>query len=123
MNYSIVPLETRPFDVDVFVPSLSLALEYNGEYHYKFVPMYPRDDFLYSFFIHYSPLVAGRDVKKKLACTQLGIHLISIPYWWDGELSSLATTIHHARPDIDVPNWLIGTQIAEVPTKQQTRSL
>ncbi len=28
------------FHFDVFIPSLSLALEYNGEYHYQFVPVY-----------------------------------------------------------------------------------
>ncbi len=26
--------------VKIFIPSLALALEYNGEYHYKFVPVY-----------------------------------------------------------------------------------
>ncbi len=30
-------------EVDVFVPSQSLALEYNGEYHYTFVPLYQRE--------------------------------------------------------------------------------
>ncbi len=39
MNYPVV-LTGKPFEVDIFVPSLSLAFEYNGEYHYKFVSMY-----------------------------------------------------------------------------------
>ncbi len=39
MNYR-VPCSKRSVEVDVFVPSHSLALEYNGEYHYQFVGMY-----------------------------------------------------------------------------------
>ncbi len=38
MNYSVK--SERNFEVDVFVPSCSLAFEYNGEYHYQFVALY-----------------------------------------------------------------------------------
>ncbi len=40
MNYRVEPALGRPFEVDVAIPSLSLVFEYNGEYHYHFVPMY-----------------------------------------------------------------------------------
>ncbi len=39
MNYSVKAEKDR-FEVDVFVSSLSIALEYNGEYHYHYVPVY-----------------------------------------------------------------------------------
>ncbi len=38
MNYSVKG--STSFEVDVFVPSRSLAFEYNGEYHYNFVALY-----------------------------------------------------------------------------------
>ncbi len=57
--------------------------------------------------IYYSLGVEERDSKKNRACTSLGITLITIPYWWNKSESSLATTIHHVRPDIDIPPmWL-----------------
>ncbi len=42
MNYCITVASGKPFEVDIFIPALSLAFEYNGEYHYQFVSMYPR---------------------------------------------------------------------------------
>ncbi len=42
MNY-LLREGGKTFEVDVFVPSRALALEYNGEYHYKYVSMYPQD--------------------------------------------------------------------------------
>ncbi len=40
MNYCVRPASGRAFEVDLFISSQSLALEYNGEYHYRYVPMY-----------------------------------------------------------------------------------
>ncbi len=40
MNARVSPMRNKHFELDVFIPALSLALEYNGEYHYKFVPVY-----------------------------------------------------------------------------------
>ncbi len=48
-----------------------------------------------------------RDKQKKRACVDMGITLITVPYWWDGQLFSLATTVHTNRPDIEIPEaWL-----------------
>ncbi len=71
--------------------------------------------------IHYSPAVMDRDQRKKLACLELGINVITIPYWWNGELSSLATTIHMVRPDIDIPSvWLKSPIPKDIPKQTNT---
>ncbi len=149
MNYDVKPKSGRPFQVDVFVPSLSIALEYNGEYHYQFVPLY--HGFIHStrfshphhwtkflqkfrsmmrmwkprvyFWIHYSPDVEERDVKKKRSCVEMGITLVTVPYWWDEELFSLATTIHHLRPDLEIPSvWLKSPIPSDKPNKKRVNS-
>lgn len=38
-----------------------------------------------------------RDMEKKTACSDAGITLIEIPYWWDETISSLAATIQKFR--------------------------
>jgi hypothetical protein len=72
-----------------FIPSLSLAFEYQGESHY------------------FSTITYGSSLKrqqmdeiKKDITSKIGITLISIPFWWNKSLSSLAATIRHYRPDV-----------------------
>jgi len=77
-------------DLDIFVPSLNLALEYNGEHHYTdnrrlFGP---------------SILQEKRDLWKLERCRENGITIIPIPYWWKYDMQSLVATIKHYRPDI-----------------------
>jgi len=74
--------------LDIFIPELSLAFEYNGEYHYKLVKIFN------------SANVQRRDERKRNICQHDGITLIVIPYWWDKTLESLALTIRNIRPDI-----------------------
>jgi hypothetical protein len=83
----------RPLELDIYIPSLSLALEYQGEQHF-----------------HHSHIFAEThsqqqqwDQYKQTLCRELGVDLIRVPYWWDREPDSLAATIHHYRPDI-IPN-------------------
>ncbi len=72
--------------------------------------------------IHFSPSVKDRDKKKNVACKELGITLITIPYWWDGKLSSLAATIQHIRPDIPLldVHHVLSPIPTESPTKKRT---
>ncbi len=91
-----------PMQLDLFLPSLLLAFEYNGRQHYQDVPhRFPPQK-------HY----ANRDEEKRKACICKGITLIEIPYWWDEEIESLRATIHNKRPDLIV-NIDCGNSIEE----------
>ena len=54
-----------PMELDIWIPSLNLAFEYQGEQHY--------DD----------EDVMKRDEQKRSACAKKSIHLIEIPHTWD----------------------------------------
>jgi len=86
-NYKLEIQWNRPMELDIFIPNLSLALEYNGEYHYKAT-------------IHFGLNVRRRDEKKLSICRERGITLLVIPYWWNTSLESIAETIRKERPDI-----------------------
>jgi hypothetical protein len=74
----------------IFLPHLSLAFEYQGEQHYV------------SNFMGNLSVRQRRDQSKLKFASQLGITVISIPFWWDRSPNSLASTIQHYRPDIQI---------------------
>ena len=41
-----------------------------------------------------------RDEQKAVACDQIGITLITVPYWWNGNEGSLLEMIQKKRNDI-----------------------
>lgn len=61
--------------------------EYNGPQHYEEIPFF-------------GPLEAiqERDLRKQELCRQAGIRLVSVPYWWDEQVASLAATVEQAFP-------------------------
>ncbi len=66
----------RPMQIDVYIPALKLALEYQGEQH--FIPM-----------AHWGGKTAlkelrQRDREKRRACKKAGITLVEIDYGWNG---------------------------------------
>jgi hypothetical protein len=75
----------------IFLPHLSLALEYQGEHHYL-----SNDQF------GNLAIYQRRDPAKRKFASQFGITLIPIPFWWDCTSSSLAATIQRYRPDIKI---------------------
>ena len=64
---------------DVYIPSLNIAIEYNGEQHY--------DEMLSGF----APIETykTRDFEKLQLCKENNINLIYIPYWWNLNAESL----------------------------------
>lgn len=78
----------------VFLPTLSIAFEYQGETHY------------YDSRIYGSASKRQRnDHMKKEFARREGITLILVPFWWDGSEESLASAIRVYRKDVlsDVP--------------------
>ena len=75
------------YEYDIFLPSLNLALEYQGEHHFDDIP---------SGFATIE-IFQLRDREKELLTGQLEITLIYIPFWWDLSFSSLVSTLHQNR--------------------------
>ena len=67
-SYSSYPLE-----LDMFNEELKIAVEFNGEQHYKFIPYFHRTEDNFN-----KQLL--RDTEKKENCRQLGITLIIVSY-------------------------------------------
>jgi hypothetical protein len=89
----------------IFIPHLSLALEYQGEHHYS------------SHFFGSALVRQRRDQAKLKFARQFGITLISIPFWWDKSSDSLASTLHYYRPDIKLQAKEVPPIPLEMPVK------
>jgi len=76
-------------ELDLYMPDHQLAFEYNGVQHYHEVAFF-------------GPLEAyqRRDEAKRRACREHGIRLLEVPYWWDGQVASLAASLHHRFPGL-----------------------
>jgi len=80
--------------VDVFVSTLNLALEYQGEHHYH--------DGIVPYSVP-ATLFEARDYEKQQHCKEAGIILVHIPYWWkQGDIGSLAATIKYYAPHVPI---------------------
>jgi hypothetical protein len=103
------PNSSRPIEYDIFVPSLSLALEYQGEPHYFDIPVYG------------SPRSRQRADQSKAAAAKLaGVTLVPVPFWWDRKETSLMATILQHRPDFEVTQ--IGVPISkDMPAQFQQK--
>jgi len=81
----------RKVQLDVFIPSLSLAFEFQGEYHYH-------DHDVFGKLAHQK----RRDEEKRVACERVNITLIEIPYWWNQSKDFILTELGKRRPDINL---------------------
>lgn len=79
----------KQMQLDLYLPTLSLAFEFQGEQHF--------------FEVHaFGPqkVYTDRDQSKRQACNSLGISLIEVPFWWDWNNESLAATVRAVRPEL-----------------------
>eukprot|EP01114_Cavostelium_apophysatum_P006341 TRINITY_DN1760_c0_g1_i4.p1 TRINITY_DN1760_c0_g1~~TRINITY_DN1760_c0_g1_i4.p1 ORF type:complete len:435 (+),score=98.75 TRINITY_DN1760_c0_g1_i4:205-1509(+) len=93
-------------ELDIYLPSLSLAFEYQGKQHYGWHFQYgvPHKQ-------------KQRDSEKRQSCQQAGVTLIEIPYWWKRDEESLVATIRTRRPDLRplLSKFAEGSPINEEP--------
>jgi hypothetical protein len=87
---------------DIFIPRLNVCLEYQainslhhhlhdfikGSQHYYQKHIFSASDFFER---------VARDEEKKKFCRNLDITLITIPFWWDFKISSIAATIYQVK--------------------------
>ena len=68
---------------DIFMIERNIAIEYHGRQHYEDIPaaFSPAETYKY------------RDLEKQKLCSEYGIQLIVIPYWWDNKIESLKETL------------------------------
>lgn len=79
------PMEDGTMVLDVWVPSVGLAVEFQGDQHYQW------------HFKYGTPyLQQKRDEAKKKWCEEKGIKLVHVPYWWAGDEGAVETTIRQA---------------------------
>ena len=68
---------------DIFMIERNIAIEYHGQQHYEDIPSGFTSAETYKY----------RDLEKQKLCSEHGIQLIVIPYWWDNKLESLKETL------------------------------
>jgi len=69
-------------EIDVWVPDIKLGFEYQGEQqYYDMSKVYGPSSML--------QLYQNRDKMKKAICEFEKVHLVVVPYWWDGSFASL----------------------------------
>ena len=69
---------------DIFMIERNIAIEYHGKHHYEDIPFGFANVETYK----------NRDFEKEKICSEHGIQLIVIPYWWDNKLDSLRSFLY-----------------------------
>ena len=70
-------------EIDIYIPSLRLAIEFNEKHHYSTLEQ------------SHVPLqqIKNKDKSKREIIEVAGLTLITIPYWWDGTLPRYVTVL------------------------------
>ena len=71
--------------LDIWIPELSLGIEYQGFQHYESVPFWGGDEAFEK--------QQNRDAEKRDACSEHGITLIEIENSWEGDLESIKSEL------------------------------
>ncbi len=92
------------FIIKIFLPELSLVIEYNGEYHYQSIPMYLHqlEHVVHAKRYDTRARVQERDTLREFICKTDGFTLVVVPCWWDNSIESLANCIQRERPDVQL---------------------
>jgi hypothetical protein len=93
----------RSCELDIWIEEHNLALEYQGPQHFNEIPGSGFRDFEDQ---------QRRDIEKKTICIESGITLVQIPYWWDGTIESLSSTLHQY-----LPHLFASTGLPPIPTE------
>lgn len=73
------PITGHCLELDCYNEKLKIALEYNGEQHYKYTPIFHKDDKYSSGHEKFQSQV-DRDEIKKVLCDRHGVALIIVPH-------------------------------------------
>jgi len=73
-NFLKSPMTNKNLELDCYNEDLRIALEYNGQQHYKYTPHFHKTKTNFYSQVH-------RDDWKRNTCRKLDIKLIEIPYW------------------------------------------
>jgi len=79
----------KPMQLDVFLPELNLAFEYQGKQHFSQLRVYGE--------------VGERmekDVEKEVEVKKEGITLITIPFWWNQKEETILRSLFRERPEL-----------------------
>jgi hypothetical protein len=75
----------RAMELDIWIPSIKVAVEYQGEQHFFPVRGWGGKKAFAE--------IQQRDAEKRKRCKQLSICLVEIPYTWDGDSKSLMNAL------------------------------
>jgi len=82
-------LDPCQLEIDVYIESLSIGFEYQGEQHYENLG-FAAKDFFYDM----------RDEVKIMACDRAGISLLLIPFHFNRNQTTITSYISDMRPDL-----------------------
>ena len=72
-------------EIDVYLPELEMAFEYQGEGHFMALKIWGGEIGLKK--------RQERDAEKRHACASKGITLVEVPYSWDGSKAEIIQLI------------------------------
>jgi len=105
------PQLPQQYELDIYLPDLKLALEYQGEHHYF-------DHYMFGSVATFQ----RRDRQKLRLCKLKGITLVYVPYWWDRTESSLRATIAQQRPDLNLLDPILHQGAVPIPSSKTTET-
>eukprot|EP01127_Copromyxa_protea_P023411 TRINITY_DN873_c0_g2_i2.p1 TRINITY_DN873_c0_g2~~TRINITY_DN873_c0_g2_i2.p1 ORF type:complete len:234 (+),score=29.26 TRINITY_DN873_c0_g2_i2:86-787(+) len=93
-NFLSIPEDSlfrKKIEFDIWLPEIRLAIEYQGEHHYR----------NFTKFIGGTSIDASkqqmRDASKRNLCAREGIDLVEVPFWWDGHKETLIEILEEQK--------------------------